>query len=184
MHWSGFSTSRWGAGGTRQSDDPLAQQVIASQEARWMPALRVAWGNRGRRSQFDARVWHAYEVLQAVDLLSLALGLIDTDAPGDGSEPVAIGATLGSIDQGAAARTIDSVPLTAGGDVATLTLEALGDGRVALEPYPLAGGAPLTVTIPTRRLTDRRHASAADAASAYHEAPVGHRRVTIAPQSG
>ena len=44
-----------------------------------MPALREAWGYRGRRSDFDAGTWHAYEVLQAVDLLSLAHGLMDLE---------------------------------------------------------------------------------------------------------
>jgi hypothetical protein len=183
MHWSGFSTSRWGAGGDRQSEDPLAQQVIASQEARWMPALRAAWGNRGRRSQFDARTWHAYEVLQAVDLLSLALGLMDTDAISDGSEPVAVGASLSSIDQGASARTIQGVPLAAGAEVVTLTLEPLGAGRVALDPYPLSGGAALALMIPVRRIPDRRYVSAEAAASTYHDAEIQTRQLTLSPRA-
>jgi uncharacterized protein DUF3891 len=181
MHWSGFSTSRWGAGGTRQSDDPLALQVVARQEARWMPALRGAWGNRGRRSEFDARIWHAYEVLQAVDQLSLGVGLMDTDGPGDGREPVSLGASLSSVDQGAWDRTIESVPLAAGADVVTVTLSVLGPGHVSLDPYPVNGGAPLRLDIPMRRIPDRRYRSAEEAASAYHNAEPQTRRITLAP---
>jgi hypothetical protein len=181
MHWSGFSTSRWGAGGSRQADDPLAQQVIATQEARWMPALREAWGNRGRRSEFDAHAWHAYEVLQAVDLLSLGLGLMDADSAADGSEPLAVEASLASIDQGSAARTVGSVPLAPGGSVVTLTLTGLGGGRVALDPYPLTSG-PLELRIPVRRIPDRHYDSAEEASSVYRAAEPAVRRVWLEPR--
>jgi hypothetical protein len=182
MHWSGFSTSRWGSGGSHQTSDPLAQQVIATQEARWMPALREAWGNRGRRSEFDAHTWHAYEVLQAVDLLSLGLGLMDTDLATDGSEPLAVETSLSSIDQSRAARTVGSVPLAAGGSVVTLTLTALGEGRLSLDPYPLTGG-PLELHIPVRRIPDRRYDSAEEASAAYRAADTTERRVWLEPRS-
>jgi Protein of unknown function (DUF3891) len=178
MHWSGFSTSRWGAGGNHQADDPLAQEVIATQEARWMPALREAWGNRGRRSEFDAHAWHAYEVLQAVDLLSLGLGLMDTDSAADGSEPLPVELSLSSIDQGSAARTIGSVPLAAGGSVVTLTLTGLGGGRVSLDPYPLSGG-PLELDVPVRRIPDRTYDGAEDACSVYRATETTLRRVWL-----
>ena len=52
---SAASTPAAGAlGGGAPSDDPVAREVVATQEARWMPALREAWGYRGRRSEFDA----------------------------------------------------------------------------------------------------------------------------------
>jgi hypothetical protein len=178
MHWSGFSTSRWGAGGANAAQDPLALEVVASQEVRWMPALRQAWGNRGRRSEFDAHTWHAYEVLQAVDLLSLGLGLIDTDAPADGGETVPVAATLRTLDQQRGPRTVASVPLAAGGDVATLILVSRSPGCVELNPYPLAA-TPLAIEIPLRRLADRAYKSAEEAATAYHEAPPQTRRVTV-----
>jgi hypothetical protein len=181
MHWSGFSTSRWGAGGSHQADDRLAQEVIATQEARWMPALRTAWGNRGRRSEFDAQAWHAYEVLQAVDLLSLGLGLMDTESAGDASEPLPVDASLSSIDQGSAARTIVNVPLTAGGSVVTLTLTTLGGGRVSLHPYPLTGGL-LELHIPVRRIPDREYDSAEEASSVYAAAEPTGRRVWLEPR--
>src|SRR5436305_2096746 len=70
MHFSGFYTARWGIAGGSAVDHPLAREVVAAQEARWMPALREAWGYRGPRSEFDAAIWHAYEVLQALDVIS------------------------------------------------------------------------------------------------------------------
>ncbi|MEO6857728.1 MAG: DUF3891 family protein [Solirubrobacteraceae bacterium] len=182
MHWSGFSTSRWGAGGANPAQDPLALEVVASQEARWMPALREAWGNRGRRSEFDAQTWHAYEVLQAVDLISLGLGLIDTDAPApaDGGETVPVAATLRTLDQEPGPRTVASVPLAAGGDVVTLTLIPRGPARVELNPYPLAG-TEAAIEIPLRRLADRAYESPEEAAAAYHEAMPETRQVTVVP---
>ena len=180
MHWSGFSTSRWGAGGDRASENPLALEVVASQEARWMPALREVWGNRGRRSEFDAHAWHAYEILQAVDLLSLGLGLMDADIPGDGHEPVAVAASLSTVEQGASPRTIGNVPLAAGvgAKTVTLTLTALGRGRVELEPYPLVGERAV-IEIPVRRIPDRRYGSPAEASSAYHAARPQSRQVEL-----
>jgi Protein of unknown function (DUF3891) len=180
MHWSGFSTSRWGAGGIQASDDPLALQVVATQEARWMPALREAWGNRGRRSEFDAHAWHAYEILQAVDLLSLGLGLMDAETAGNGHEPVAVDASLSTVEQGASPRTIGNVPLAAGAGAGTVTLmlTALGHGRIELDPYPLVA-EPAVIEIPIRRIPDHRYASAAEASSAYHSAGPQSRTVEL-----
>ncbi len=64
-----------------------------------MPALREAWGYRGRRSEFDAGTWHAYEVLQAVDLLSLAHGLMDLERAAPDGEPIDVTTTLAHIDR-------------------------------------------------------------------------------------
>jgi hypothetical protein len=64
--------------------------------------------------------------------------------------------------------------------VVTLTLAALGDGRVALDPYPLTGG-PLSIDISVRRIPDHRYGSAEQAASAYHSAPPTTRRVQLGP---
>jgi hypothetical protein len=178
MHWSGFSTSRWGAGGARAAQEPLALEVVASQEARWMPALRQAWGNRGRRSEFDAHTWHAYEVLQAVDLISLGLGLIDTDAPADGGETFPVAATLRTLDQEPGPRTVASVPRAAGGDVVTLTLILRSPGYVELNPNPL-NTTEVAIEIPLRRLADRAYESAEQAAAAYHDAAPQTRRVTV-----
>ena len=185
MHWSGFSTSRWGAGGAHATDDPLALDVVARCEARWMPALRQAWGNRGRRSEFDAATWHAYEVLQAVDLLSLGLGLIDLETPGTRAEPIRIERTLSSLDQAPGPRTVTSAPERAGGAVVTLAMRVVASdagagARVEIEPWPL-DGPELELAMPVRAIEDRVYESAADAEAVYQTAAVTERRVTLMP---
>lgn len=180
MHFSGFYTSRWGAGGQPPSDDPLAREVVAAQEVRWMPALRKAWDYRGLRSEFDAATWHAYEVLQAVDLLSLAIGLIDPERTADpGGHALDVAATLASVDQpGEAARIVTSVPTTAGGKHVEITATPLGSGRFELDPYPF-GESPLEVATAVRMLDDGPYASSEQAAEAFGAAHVGDLRVTL-----
>lgn len=177
MHFSGFYTSRWGAGGGSSSDNPLALEIVAAQEARWMPALREAWGYRGRRSEFDAGNWHAYEVLQAVDLLSLAHGLMDLERPG-GDEPLDVASTLASVDQPSGPRSVTSVPLRAGGPYVAITVTVTQPGRVQLDPYPLREPE-LEFSLALHELEDRPYASAEEAARAFHAAPVRDLRVTL-----
>lgn len=179
MHFSGFYTSRWGAGGGPPSDNPLAREVVAAQEARWMPALREAWGYRGHRSEFDAHSWHAYEVLQVVDLLSLAHGLIDLEHPAGEREPIDVAATLTHTDQVTGPSFVTGAPLGAGGPYVAINVILTAPGRVRLDPYPL-DEPELEVSVPLRELDDRRYVSADDAAQAFHGAPLRELRVTIA----
>ena len=179
MHFSGFYTSRWGCGSGPASPDPLARQVVAEQEARWMPALREAWGYRGRRSDFDAATWHAYEVLQAVDLLSLAIGLMDLDGPGGSGEALDMAATLARLDQPGGGRILTSVPTDAAGEHLAIRLQPAGPGRLELDPYPF-GEPELEVAMPSRELDDRAYASPEEVAVALHAADARERRVTLA----
>ena len=179
MHFSGFYTGRWGVGGGGSlSRNELAQQVVAAQEARWMPALREAWGYRGRRSEFDAGTWHAYEVLQAVDLLSLALGLTDLQRAAPAVEPVDVTTTLARTEQVPGPRFVTGVPLRAGGPYVAITLTVAEPGRVELDPYPLRERE-LEFVLPVRELDDRAYADADDAASAFRAAPVRELRLTV-----
>ena len=176
MHFSGFYTSRWGIGGGAPSDNPLALEVVASQEARWMPALRQAWGNRGRRSEFDAGTWHAYEVLQAVDLLSLGLCRMDLDA--GGGDWVDVTHTLSRVELIPGPRVVTGVPLGAGGPYVSVTAAARGGGVVELDPYPLSV-AEIDVVIPSRVLEDRPFATAEEASRAFAEATVRELAFTL-----
>jgi Protein of unknown function (DUF3891) len=169
MHFSGFYTNRWGVGTGAASESPLALQIVAEQEARWMPALRAAWGNRGLRSEFDAETWHAYEVLQAVDLLSLALGLMDLERPADG-EPVDVTSTLTRVDQAPGARMVTGAPRAIGDPRrATITVQPIGPGSITLDPYPFRPPE-LQLAVPVRELEDRPYESAEEAAEAFHAA--------------
>jgi hypothetical protein len=178
MHFSGFYTSRWGVGGGAPSENPLAQEVVATQEARWMPALREAWGYRGRRSEFDAGTWHAYEVLQAVDLLSLAHGLMDLEHAAPEREPVDVTTTLALSEQPPGPRFVTGVPLRAGGPHVAITATVAAPGRVTLDPYPLAERE-VQCTVPVRELEDRPYESAEDASQAFHAATVRELRLTL-----
>ena len=177
MHFSGFYTGRWGASGGGPSDNPIAQEVVASQEARWIPALREVWGYRGLRSEFDADNWHAYEVLQAVDLLSLALGLMDLEHPATG-EPVDAGSHLAAIDQLPGPRLVGTVPVRRGGPYTTLAVACPHPGRVTLDPYPLSEPA-LEVVLPQYTLEDRAYTTAAQAAEALATSRPRELRLTI-----
>jgi hypothetical protein len=177
MHLSGFYTSRWGVGGGAPSDNPLAREVVATQEARWIPALREVWGYRGRRSEFDAHNWHAYEVLQAVDLMSLALCLMDVEQTARHA-PIDVAGSLAAIDQAAGPRLITGVPEAAGGPYATLELTVTAPGAVEIEPFPFAEPE-VELLIALRELDDRRYAGPDDAAAAYHAAAVRELAVTI-----
>lgn len=179
MHFSGFYTSRWGIGGAAPPDNPLAVEVVATQEARWMPALREAWGYRGRRSEFDAHNWHAYEVLQAVDLMSLALCLMDLEQPSRGG-PVDVANSLAAIHQAAGPRLITGVPQAVGGPYATLQLTVAEPGAVQVEPYPFAE-AWFELAITVRELDDRRYDGPDEATAAYRAAPVRELAVTVTP---
>ncbi len=179
MHFSGFYTGRWGLGGEPALENPLAAEVVAAQEARWMPALREAWGYRGPRSRFDADTWHAYEVLQALDLMSLAVGLMDLSGEQGGDRPVAVRSTLSSLDQPAGPRLVDCVPKAVGAERVRLRLTPAPRGRLLVEPYPFATDE-FELAVAARELDDRRYASPEEAAAAFHEAPVVTLRVTLA----
>ncbi len=178
MHLSGFYTGRWGVSAGGPVEHPLAARVVADQEARWMPALREAWGHRGPRSEFDAHTWHAYEVLQALDVLSLALGLTDLSRPSGDDEPVAATSVLGVLDQPGGPRLVGSVPVAAGGQRVKLTLCVTAPHRVRVDPYPFSE-AELELTIASRELEARAYATAEEAAAAFHSAEVREQPITV-----
>jgi hypothetical protein len=178
MHFSGFYTGRWGVSGGGPSENPIAREVVAQQEARWVPALREAWGYRGRRSDFDAATWHAYEVLQTVDLLSLAFGLMDLGHPTGDGKPLDTAGSLVSIDQPEGPRLVNDVPARSTGSYTAIKIVVTEPFVVRLDPSPLSESE-LRVTMPLRELDDRPYESADDAARAFHAAPVRELELTV-----
>ena len=168
MHWAGLYRTRWGLQGGKPVPHPLAAEVVAEQERRWVAALREVWDGRGLRSEFERHTWHAYEVLQALDFLSLALSLLDTARP-DAGDPVAMPGTLPTIEQPTGARSIPAVPLTPSGEHVDVTLRVTAPHVVELDPYPF-GERRFEVSVPARRLEDRRYPSAEESADAYRRA--------------
>jgi hypothetical protein len=154
--------------------------VVAEQETRWVAALREAWGGLGRRSEFERDTWHAYEILQALDFLSLALCLLDAERPSGPEEPVAMPGTLPSVDQPTGARAIPAVPVGPGGrEHVDVILRVSAGNTVTLDPYPFSE-AGFEVTVPARWLDDRRYTSDQESAEAYHAAALEPMTITLA----
>lgn len=181
MHWTGLYRSRWGLQVSEPVSHPLAAEVVAEQERRWPAALREAWGGHGLRSEFECQTWHAYEVLQALDFLSLALCLLDTGRPSADGEPVPMPLTLPRVEQPAGPRMVPAIPLGPGGGHVDLTLRVPAPDVVTLDPFPFSESA-FEVDVEARWMEDRRYGSAEESASAYHGAPPQTTRIELRPE--
>ena len=180
MHWAGLYHTRFGLHGGEPVRHPLAVEVVVEQDHRRVAALRDAWGGRGRRSEFERQTWYAYELLQALDLMSLALGLVDTSQPMRGGDSVSVPQTLARIEQPREVRSIPTVPVAPGGPYLTMTLRVTAPGEVILDPYPFSE-AGFELELSARRIDDRPYDSAEDAASAYHGAPLDPIAIRVGP---
>jgi hypothetical protein len=172
MHWGGLYSARWGLQEGPFVGHPAAQTVAAEQQARWATALGAAWGGAGQRAELEADAWRDYAILQALDLLSLALCTVDLAAPTDttaAATPVA--ATLRGIDQPAGARTIPAVPTHPGQADAALTFSVTQPKVATLDPWPFAV-AEVDLEIATRTLADHPYATAAEGQAAFAGAAV------------
>jgi hypothetical protein len=179
MHWAGLYHTGFGLYGGKPLGHPLAVEVVAEQDHRRISALREAWGGHGLRSEFEHQTWYAYELLQALDLISLALGLIDLSVPAF-DDPVPVTSTLARIDQPGGGRLIRTVPVAPGGPYVELTLRIPSAGVVSLDPYPFSRPG-IELEVSARRLEDRRYASAEEAARAYQDAEPEAIRIQIGP---
>jgi hypothetical protein len=172
MHWTGLYSGRWGlqAGGG-PLPHPLAETVVAEQERRRQDAIREAWGHEGLRSEFEADVWHAYEVLQALDVTSLALSLLDPAVvtyPGAEAQPLP--STLFQVEQPPGARILPAVPVAPLGEHLELLLTVPEPGVATIDPWPF-GAASFEVSLPARVLAETELPEA-EGSAAFHAAPV------------
>lgn len=179
MHWTGLYSARWGlqsSGGPLPH--PLAKEVVAEQEHRRQEALREAWDFDGPRSRFEVDVWHAYEVLQALDVISLALSLVDPAVPTDpDAEPQSLPATLFAVQQPPGARILPSIPTAPLDEQLELTFRVAEPGLAEISPWPFAERS-FAVELPARQLTGERLAES-EAEAAYRAAPVQPLRWTL-----
>jgi len=171
MHWSGLYSGRFGLqGGTPPLDAAAARVTVREQERRWHETAFELWDHRTLRSDFYAQLWHSYEVLQALDLLSLFLCLLDVEHPSEESAPaLPMASTLREVEQPPGARTVASVPTTPGGEHVELIVRVVEPFVVAVDPSPFETAA-FTVEVPLRMLAQRSYASGYAAAEAYHAA--------------
>ena len=118
-------------------------------------------------------------MLQALDLLSLFLCMVDLEQPTDVAAPIVrVQATLRELDQPAGPRSVSAVPTRRGGEHIALTAGVLAAGTVSVTPFPFSGST-IEVSIPVRRLPQGRYATPAHAAEAYHAAPLSPVRCTL-----
>jgi len=176
MHWSGLYSSRWGLQDSPPVEHPLAIAVVDTEEQRVARHARELWAQHGGlRSAFEAELWRDYEILQALDVISLALCLLDTTAPSARDAPVvAMAATLRGIVQPPGGRSVGAVPASKGRHV-ELALQVIEPHVVAIDPFPLARSG-LECRIAARRMADERFADQATTVAAYHAA----ERVSLA----
>jgi uncharacterized protein DUF3891 len=171
LHWAGLYMSRWGVQDSPPVEHPLAREVVADQERRIAPHLRELWAGNGLRSAFEAAVWRDYELLQALDLVSLALCLLDARSPTSaGADDIPVPATLREIDQPAGGRLIPNVPERGGAHV-TLRLRVVAPDVVLVDPFPLTTSG-VQFEVQARRMPDERFPTVDSAAAAYHDAEI------------
>lgn len=178
-HWTGLYSGRWGLQSARgHLEHPLAEAVVAEQERRRAEALREVWGFDGLRSRFEADAWHAYEILQALDVTSLALSLLDPAVPTDpAAEAQSLPHTLFAVEQPPGARILPAVPTAPLGEHLELTFAVAEPGVATIDPWPF-DSASFEVELPARVLSEAG-LSEADAGAAYREAAVELLRWTL-----
>jgi hypothetical protein len=176
MHRAGLWASRWGVQDSPPIEHPLALEVVAAEDRRITEHTRELWqAHGGLRSAFEAALWHDYEVLQALDLLSLALCLLDTRRPTDHqATPPLAALTLRELEQPAGGRIVARVPAAEGAHL-DLRLDVIDAGVVRVDPFPFAGSE-LALALSARHMADQPHA---DAAAAYHAAELVTSAVTL-----
>lgn len=139
-HWTGLFSARWGLqSGGGPLTEAAARAVVDEQERRRQETLREVWGFEGLRSEFEAEAWHAYEVLQALDVISLALSLIDPGVVSPAAvEKPPITATLFGVEQPPGGRILPSVPTGPLGEHLDLAFAVTEPGVATIDPWPFA----------------------------------------------
>jgi len=169
LHFTGFYRSRWGVDDAPNVDHPAVPAIVEFEEDRRARAIRESWPQGQTRSDFERDVWHAYEILQALDLLSLSMCLVDLDRESV-AEAQVMARTLFPIDQDASPRIILRAPRDKHGDRVDLTVRVVAPRVVEVDPFPFDGE--LALEVPCRVVEQRPYPSAGESAEAYHSAPV------------
>jgi hypothetical protein len=179
MHRAGLWSARWGMHDSPPPSHPLAREVVAYEDARIAERSRELWQTEGGlRSAFSAELWRDYETLQALDLLSLALSLLDTASVSDPAAPAPLmSETLRPLEQPPGGRIIECVPAS-GGRHLELRLDVIEPALVAIDPFPFATDS-VEVEIAMRVLPAGPLGDAQAIARAYHQAELATTAVTL-----
>jgi hypothetical protein len=177
LHFTGFYRARWGLDDGRHVDHPAVPAIVAAQEERRAVAIRDSWPRDQTRSDFERAVWHVYEVLQVLDLVSLCICLVDLGRPSE-EKTVLMSSTLFGVEQEPSRRLILRAPMSADGQRVDLTARVVEPHVLELDPYPFSERK-IALEVPARVLQAMPYASAEDAAVAYQTAPVQPLRCTV-----
>lgn len=147
MHWTGLYRGRWGlqprgSGLKGATSDAEAQRTraVEQEERRWAEVKATLLGDGQRRAPWEAALWHNFELLQALDLLSLYVSAGPHDkapAAQDAAADAAVGLSLGDIDQPAGERSVPA-PVRPAQPMRELVLRVREPGVVVVDPYPFA----------------------------------------------
>jgi hypothetical protein len=173
MHWTGLYRERWGmqSGNTlqlRNAEESPQNAVITGEELRWIEAKRDLWFEHGTRAEFEANLWHNYELLQVLDLFSLYVSLSDLRTPSGGGEPADVSAVLAEMRPASGPRIIRAVPTRPVGQRRDITLRVAEPGVVTVDPFPFDG--PLSCRLAAHRIADRTYDDVHDARGALDDA--------------
>jgi hypothetical protein len=179
MHWTGLyrqrwglqqGMARWGLSAEPTPTELLIDEAVLGEERRWIDLKRELTRD-AVRTDFEAELWHNFDLLQAFDLLSLFVCLHDGRADDGEGEAQPVGATLRDLDPLPGPRVIPAVPPAVAAQRTTLTLRAAGEGVVSVDPWPFGPDA-LDVEVPATAIPDVAYADqdAARAAVADGEA--------------
>lgn len=167
LHFTGFYRSRWGVDDAPWVDHPAVPGIVEFEEDRRARAIRDSWPDGQTRSDFERDVWHTYEILQVLDLVSLCMSVVDVERESTG-EPEAMARTLFPIDQQPSPRIILRAPRDKHGNRVDLTARVAAPGILEVDPFPF--DAEVAIEIPFRVLEEKPYPSAEESAGAYHSA--------------
>ncbi|WP_028935760.1 DUF3891 family protein [Pseudonocardia spinosispora] len=172
MHWTGLYRNRWGLqeGGvgiapTRTPLDEIREKHVAEEERRWTETKKSLVTD-GIRSDFEARLWHHYDLLQIWDLFSLYVSLADI-TPAD-TAPVPLARTLKSVDQTPGPRVIQRAPSGVCGSRADIVLTPIRPGVVTVDPFPF--DSDVVASLDARVIPDRAYGDRTDVDTALADA--------------
>jgi hypothetical protein len=188
MHWTGLYRRRWGlqGGGVfvhgrgATPAERLQDEAVDEQERAWITVKRELVGDV-RRSDFEADLWHNYELLQAFDLLSLYLCMANLTRAD--TEPRPVPETLRAIEQEPGPRVVESVATRTGGDRSSLLLTPAPDDVVIVDPYPFDSPS-IDLTVTGRAVPDRRYESEDDVRAALADSAEVVLRRRLVPARG
>jgi uncharacterized protein DUF3891 len=173
MHWTGLYRNRWGMqeGGVGIAPiatalDEIREKHVAEEERRWAETKKSLTTD-GVRSDFEAQLWHHYDLLQVYDLFSLYVSLADI-TPAD-TPAVPLASTLKPIDQRPGPRLIQLVPTAVAGRRVEITLTPVAPGVVVVDPFPFDGE--VVATLPALRIADRAYSGPEEVTAALADAP-------------